>query len=88
MGLYCGDCGAWLKWISKKELPLVERFLKNNKEEEKQCLYCHGLKPLYEDSGITISFRNRKFYAVDELNFNQLDWKHCPMCGKKIEEEC
>ena len=28
--LCCGDCGAWLKWISKKELPLVERFIKSN----------------------------------------------------------
>jgi transcription elongation factor Elf1 len=26
-GLYCGDCGAWIKWIGKKEIPLVERFL-------------------------------------------------------------
>lgn len=30
--LICGDCGAWLKWIGKKELPLVERFLKSNEE--------------------------------------------------------
>lgn len=26
-GLYCGDCGSWLKWVSKKEKPLVERFI-------------------------------------------------------------
>lgn len=25
--LICGDCGVWIKWISKKELPLVERFI-------------------------------------------------------------
>lgn len=31
-GLYCGDCGSWIKWVSKKELPLIERFLeKENK---------------------------------------------------------
>ena len=29
--LTCGDCGAWLKWIGKKEMPLVERFIKENK---------------------------------------------------------
>lgn len=28
-GLYCGDCGAWLKWVGKKELPLVERFIES-----------------------------------------------------------
>lgn len=30
--LMCGDCGAWLKWIGKKELPLVKRFIESNKE--------------------------------------------------------
>ena len=25
--LMCGDCGKWIKWISKKEIPLVERFI-------------------------------------------------------------
>ena len=25
--LMCGDCGAWLKWIGKKELLLVERYI-------------------------------------------------------------
>lgn len=29
--LMCGDCGKWLKWIGKNELPLVERFIKEEK---------------------------------------------------------
>lgn len=29
--LMCGDCGSWIKWISKKELPIVERFIESNK---------------------------------------------------------
>lgn len=32
-GLYCGDCGAWIKWISKKELQLVERFLEHENKK-------------------------------------------------------
>lgn len=28
--LLCGDCGSWLKWIGKKELPLVERYISTN----------------------------------------------------------
>lgn len=32
--LCCGDCGAWLKWISKKELPLVKRYIENNKTDD------------------------------------------------------
>jgi len=33
--LICGDCGAWLKWIGKSELPLVERFIVSNSSIEK-----------------------------------------------------
>lgn len=31
-GLYCADCGAWQKWVGKKELPLVEHCLEAQKE--------------------------------------------------------
>lgn len=31
-GLYCSDCGKWIKWISKSELPLVEKFIEDNKK--------------------------------------------------------
>ncbi len=33
--LICGDCGAWLKWIGKAELPLVERYIESNSDIEK-----------------------------------------------------
>ena len=23
-GLYCGDCGAWIKWVGKNELRVFE----------------------------------------------------------------
>lgn len=32
--LLCGDCGAWIKWVGKKEMPLVKRFLESNSEEK------------------------------------------------------
>lgn len=31
VGLYCGDYGSWIKWVGKKELMLVERFIEQNK---------------------------------------------------------
>lgn len=31
--LLCGDCGRWIKWVGKKEIPLVKRFIENNKED-------------------------------------------------------
>lgn len=32
--LVCGDCGRWIKWIGKQELPLVERFIESRKMEQ------------------------------------------------------
>lgn len=25
IGLYCGDCGKWIKWINKDEVRLIKR---------------------------------------------------------------
>ncbi len=33
--LMCGDCGKWIKWIGNKELPLVKRFIEENKQANK-----------------------------------------------------
>lgn len=36
-GLYCSDCCSWLKWISKKESPIVEEYINRNRiENEKE----------------------------------------------------
>lgn len=51
--LMCSDCGKWIKWVSKKELPLVERFIESNQETvesvSKECI---------ETNEIKIRFRN------------------------------
>ncbi|MBS4893742.1 MAG: hypothetical protein KHZ90_08205 [Veillonella parvula] len=31
--LYCSDCCTWLKWVSKRELPIVEEYINRNKVE-------------------------------------------------------
>lgn len=33
IGLYCGDCGAWIKWINKNEVRLVQRQIEKNDKE-------------------------------------------------------
>ena len=32
-GLYCGDCGAWIKWLNKNEIRLVQRQIEKNDKE-------------------------------------------------------
>lgn len=32
-GLYCGDCGTWIKWLNKNEIRLVQRQIEINEKE-------------------------------------------------------
>ena len=34
-GLYCGDCGKWIKWVGKDEKNLIERWIEENKKDTK-----------------------------------------------------
>lgn len=55
-GLYCSDCGKWIKWLGKEELRLVERQINERnkiitreieiRQNNKQKIYNHtpGLK--------------------------------------------
>jgi transcription elongation factor Elf1 len=35
IGLYCGDCGKWIKWLGKEEQRLVERWIESRKNNQK-----------------------------------------------------
>ena len=37
-GLYCSDCGKWVKWLGKEELRLYERQLEMDKMGEEEIL--------------------------------------------------
>lgn len=30
-GLICGNCGSWIKWVGKKEIPIIENYIKTRK---------------------------------------------------------
>ena len=32
-GLYCGDCGAWIKWLNKNEVRIAQRQIEMNDKE-------------------------------------------------------
>lgn len=38
-GLYCDDCGAWVKWLSKDELRAFEYSQKQTKTSQKSEMY-------------------------------------------------
>jgi len=37
-GLYCSDCGKWIKWLGKEEIRLYERQLEMDKMGEEEIL--------------------------------------------------
>lgn len=59
--LVCKDCGKWLKWVSKKELPIIKNYLERN-------------NPM-ASSGVEIIIRNYKTREVlnKELSVSELD---------------
>lgn len=38
-GLYCNDCGSWVKWLSKDEKRAFEHSQKCKKQEEDRAVY-------------------------------------------------
>jgi transcription elongation factor Elf1 len=51
-GLYCGNCGKWLKWLGKEELRLAEIFIKENnsiiKKYANKTYTCNDIENLKE----------------------------------------
>lgn len=71
-GLYCDDCGAWIKWLGKDELRAFEYSMREATKEEKEAIdkYLESIsKPtgynIYEDSTI-IEKLNRFIDGIDE----------------------
>ena len=59
--------------------------LREKAEREKGCEYCRGnVKELVDgDTTIFINHEDKVFYA-DWSGNDYLDWKHCPMCGRRL----
>ena len=33
-GIYCKECGKWIKWVGKKEIPFVEEYIKEQNKND------------------------------------------------------
>ena len=33
-GIYCKECGKWIKWVSKKEIPFIEEYIKEQNKND------------------------------------------------------
>lgn len=52
-GLYCSDCGAWIKWLGKGELKAFEHSMSEEKAKEKETMVTQA-KELLERNGYVV----------------------------------
>lgn len=82
VGLYCDDCGAWIKWLSKDELRAFEHAVKEDKKDVIECeiplskLCC--FKPLDSDA---IYFGHMAGKVID--NFENMTFMYVLMCDDR-----
>ncbi|WP_342759539.1 hypothetical protein [Kineothrix sedimenti] len=83
-GLYCDDCGAWAKWLSKDELRAFEHSKKENKNQSDiiECEIPIGrlccFKPLDQDS---IYFGHMAGKVVDD--FENMTYMYVLVCDDR-----
>jgi len=83
-GLYCDDCGAWVKWLSKDELRAFEYSKKENKNQGDviECEIPIGrlccFKPLDQDA---IYFGHMAGKVVDD--FENMTYMYVLMCDDR-----
>ena len=84
-GLYCGDCGAWIKWIGKKEMPLVKRYMESNKGIE--FTVEENSKEKENNNGLEDTFQIRIYqYNGGKVGYYDVDKKAIPKILDIIEK--
>jgi len=63
-GLYCSDCGKWVKWLGKEELRLYERQLEMDKMGEEEILENSLLQ--FSDEELLDEIRSRMRKGVNK----------------------
>jgi ribosomal protein L37AE/L43A len=79
-GLYCGDCGAWIKWVGKNELRAFEYLTRqkhvddaNSKQDDIASIIYGNLDHMYCD--------NCRFSS--EIKESDSDEWNCDECHRK-----
>lgn len=75
-GLYCDDCGAWIKWLGKDELRAFEYANKSSENSKKE-----GIAKIIYDSLSYMYCDNCRFNS--EINEEDSDEWGCDDCHRK-----
>lgn len=69
-GLYCSEGCGWLKWVSKKELPLVEEFISRETVSNKTIMETTSTESLNSEYGIMTlkDYLNQKKWEYENID--------------------
>lgn len=85
-GLYCSNCSAWIKWLTKEEIKNVFKYIKEQSDDENV-----SPRAFVKKNGITIIKCSECGCQLYNSNapkplgqFDLIEAKFCPQCGKKL----
>ena len=83
-GLYCDDCGAWIKWLGKDELRAFEHSMREATKEERENVDNY-IANISKPTGVNF-FDLETVYRQYELNLNKV--KTVDDCKKILKFLC
>lgn len=70
-GLYCDDCGAWVKWLGKDELRAFEHSMREATKEEMESVDNY-IASISKPTGVNF-FDSETVYRQYELNLDKIN---------------
>lgn len=75
-GLYCDDCGAWVKWLGKDELRAFKYSMREATKEEKESVNRY-IESISEPTGVTFYSKKEN---IAQIIYKNLDYMYCDNC--------
>lgn len=75
-GLYCDDCGAWVKWLGKDELRAFKYSMREATKEEKESVNRY-IESISKPTGV--AFYSKK-ENIAQIIYKNLDYMYCDNC--------
>ena len=82
-GLYCDDCGAWVKWLGKNELRAFEYSMRDATKEEIESVNKH-IASISKPTGVNFYDKEDD---VAKIIYDNLNYMYCDNCRFNIEIE-
>lgn len=84
-GLYCNDCGAWIKWVGKDELRAFEYSMREATKEEKDSVNRY-VESISKSSGVNFYDKEDDIAKIIYDNLNYMYCDNC-RCNSEIEKD-